>query len=300
VAVTTQPRALSLPLPGGQAGATVRVHPLHVADVKVGPDYFERPSGLLWKPRGMGIFTPRSQWFWIPVPAFLIEHPGAGPVLVDTGFHAVAATDKRRTLGPLASLAYTLRMEPEDAVPAQLRRHGVDPQDVPTVVMTHLHADHASGTTQFPGATFVVTRREWETAHELGITHGYHREHFDPALDWRLIDYDDPAVTTHAGFSRTLDLFGDGSVRLLSTPGHSFGHQSLLLRLGGGELLLAGDAAYNRRAIDETLVPVFCEDVRAYLASLAEIQGFVEASPATPVITGHDPETWPHVADVYE
>src|SRR5919202_5522681 len=126
MAATTESRPLTVPLPGGQPGATVRVHPLHVADVKVGPQYFERPSGPLWKPRGMGILTPRSQWMWIPVPAFLLEHPGAGPVLVDTGFHASAAKDKRETLGRVAAFAYALRMEPDWAVPAQLRARGID------------------------------------------------------------------------------------------------------------------------------------------------------------------------------
>jgi N-acyl homoserine lactone hydrolase len=300
MAVTTEPRPLTLPLPGGQRDATVRVHPLHVADAKVGPEYFDRPSGPLWKQRGMGIFTPRSQWIWIPVPAFLVEHPTAGAVLVDTGFHATAARDKRETLGRVAALAYTLRMDEEQAVPAQLRQRGVDPADVKTVVMTHLHADHASGISQFPDATFVVSRREWETASRLGITHGYHHDHFDQPFDWRAIDYDDPAVTTHVAFSRTVDLFGDGSVRLLFTPGHTFGHQSLLLRLSDRELLLTGDAAYSRRTIDETLVPVFCEDVRAHLSSVAEIQRFVAGSPDAPVITGHDPETWPDVAERYE
>jgi glyoxylase-like metal-dependent hydrolase (beta-lactamase superfamily II) len=296
VAVTTEARPLTLPLPGGRPDATVRVHPLHVADVKVGPDYFERPTGPLWKPRGMGVFTPRSQWLWIPVPAFLIEHPGAGPLLVDTAFHASAADHPRHTLGRVAALAYSIRMEPEWALPAQLRARGVEPDDVSTVVMTHLHADHASGITQFPGATFVVTAREWETAPRLGVMHGYHRDHFDHPFDWRLIDYQgDPAVTVHETFSRTVDLFGDGSVRLLSTPGHTFGHQSVLLRLAGGALLLTADAAYSRRTIDETLVPVFCEDVRMHLASLAEIRQYVERHPETPVITGHDPDTWPGV-----
>jgi N-acyl homoserine lactone hydrolase len=299
VAVTTQPRPLTLPLPGGQRDATVRVHPLHVADAKVGPSYFERPSGPLWKPRGMGVFTPRSQWEWIPVPAFLVEHPGAGPILVDTGFHASAARDKRETLGRVAALAYAIRMDEAQAVPAQLLARGVDPADVSVVVMTHLHADHASGISQFPGATFVVTAREWETAARLGVTHGYHRDHFDDSYDWRLLDYGDPGVTTHGPFSRTADLFGDGSVRLLSTPGHTFGHQSVLLRVSGGELLLTADAAYSRRTIDETLVPVFCEDVRSHLASLAEIQRFAAENPRSPVITGHDPDTWPSVQPLY-
>jgi N-acyl homoserine lactone hydrolase len=300
MAVKAQPRPLTLPLPGGRSGAAVRVHPLHVADVKVGPDYFERPSGFLWQLRGMGLLTPPWQWVSIPIPAFLVEHPGAGPVLVDTGFHESAAHNKRETLGFAAALLYAIRMEPEQAVPWQLRGRGIDPDDVKTVLMTHLHADHASGIAQFPGAAFVVTAREWEAASGLGIVHGYHADHFDRPYDWRTIEYDDPPAAAYGAFSRTIDLFGDGSVRLISTPGHTFGHQSLLLRLSDGELLLTGDAAYTRRAIDETIVPVYCEDVRAYLQSLAQLQRYVADNPQTPVIPGHDRETWPHLREVYE
>ena len=114
--------------------------------------------------------------------------------------------------------------------------------------MTHLHNDHASGAIQFPQATFVVDASEWAAACKGGFAEGYRREHYDQPFDWRTVDYD--AAPPYATFERTLDLFGDGSVRLLSTPGHTRGHQSILLKLEGRELLLTADAAYTRRAIE--------------------------------------------------
>ena len=119
-----------------------------------------------------------------------------------------------------------------------------NPDAIGLVVMTHLHYDHASGATQFPGATFLVERREWDAASNGGFRQGYHRPHLDPSLRWRVIDVEPEA-----------DLFGDGSVRLLHTPGHTPGHLSLLLRLAGGErLLLTADAAYAQRTLDERLL----------------------------------------------
>jgi glyoxylase-like metal-dependent hydrolase (beta-lactamase superfamily II) len=300
VKVAAQPKPIALPLPGGRTDATVRVHPISVAEIMVGPRFFDRPGGPLWKPRGMGMFTSRSQWLWLPIPAFLVEHPGAGPFLIDTGMHVSVSDHPRHTLGRVGALGYKLRMEPEWALPAQLHDRGVDPDDVSTVVMTHLHADHASGTVDFPGATFVVTAREWETAPKLGMTHGYHRNHIDQPFDWRLVDYEAPSVAACGTFSRTVDLFGDGSVRLVSTPGHTYGHQSVLLRLTEGELLVAADAAYSIRTIEETLVPVFHEDEELYRRSLAEIQEFVAQTPDAVVIPGHDPETWPRLEPLYQ
>lgn len=85
MSVASGARRLELPLPGGRPDATVRVRPLMSGEVKMPPGWARRPSGPLATARGVGLFTPRSKFYWAPVPIFLIEHPGAGPFLVDTG-----------------------------------------------------------------------------------------------------------------------------------------------------------------------------------------------------------------------
>jgi len=81
------------------------------------------------------------------------------------------------------------------------------------------------------------------------LLEGYRRATVDRPLAWRALDL--TAGVLSDSFARTLDLFGDGSVRLVSTVGHSPGHLSVLRRTAAGPLLLAGDAAYTRRAIAE-------------------------------------------------
>ena len=268
----------SLPLDGGRDGAGVRVHPLRTADMLSPPALLERPGGPGWLLRGLGLHIPRSRWITLPIPCFLIEHPEAGPFLVDTGMHASVAADPAENLGRLAKVLYSIDMTPDDAAPAQVRARGVDPDAIGLIVMTHLHYDHASGVTQFPGATFLVERREWEAAARGGFRDGYHRPHLDPALRWRAIDVELEA-----------DLFGDGSVRLLHTPGHTRGHLSLLLRLESGErLLLTADAAYAQRTLDERLLSLFCVDDGDYLASLDRLIAL--SREADHVVCGHDPD----------
>ena len=99
--------------------------------------------------------------------------------------------------------------------------------------MTHLHVDHASGMSEFPGATFVITEAEWNaaTTDSRPLLRGYRPAHYDYAFDYRTLSYDSEPVSSYATFGRTFDLFGDGSVRLASTPGHSAGHQSVICRL---------------------------------------------------------------------
>jgi N-acyl homoserine lactone hydrolase len=268
----------TLPIEGGREGAGVRVHPLRTANMLAPPRFLQRPGGPLWLLRGLGTHVPRSRWMTIPIPCFLVEHPAAGPFLIDTGLHASVADDPAENLGRVAKLLYSIDMTPGEAAPAQVRARGVDPAAIGLVLMTHLHYDHASGATQFPNATFVVERREWDAAQRGGLRQGYHGPHLDPQLKWRAIDVEHEA-----------DLFGDGSVVLLHTPGHTPGHLSVLLRLESGErLLLTADAAYAKRTLAERWLPLFVDDETAYFASLDRL--IAQAGEADHVVCGHDPD----------
>ena len=298
--VSAEARPAELPLPGGQPGATVRLHPLLTAEGLAPPGLLERPAGRFATLRALNP-RRRDTWVWLPIPAFLIEHPGAGAFLVDTGLHPSVCIDPRESLGRLLGRRDGFRMRPEQGAPEQLRARGLDAAGLGLVVMTHMHYDHTSGVSEFPGATFLLDRREWESATApRGFTRGYLTAHFDYGFDWRTIDYDAPAVDSFASFGRSVDLFGDGSVRLVSTPGHSAGHQSLVLRLRGGEALLTGDALYERRALDRDVRPLLMEDEHRYWRSVREIRRYVEQTPGTVVITGHDPAEWPRLQPVYE
>jgi glyoxylase-like metal-dependent hydrolase (beta-lactamase superfamily II) len=296
------PRKASLPLAGGREGATVRLHPLLTSEWHSPKSFLDRPSGPFKLPRVFvpGLFGSRKDWVWIPVPVFLIEHPGAGPILVDTGMHPSVAEDPKENLGAFGARTYELRMSAKQAVREQVKARGIDPDAIKTIVMTHLHVDHASGASEFPAATFVVDTREWAAASKGGVTKGYHHNHFDRDYDWRLVDYDGDDVSSHETFGRSLDLLGDGSVRLLSTPGHTLGHQSVLLRLSGGEALLTGDAAYTVAGLEAGTLPLIITDEHLFKRSQQELRGYLEHTPDVQVvITGHDADTWPKLEAVY-
>jgi glyoxylase-like metal-dependent hydrolase (beta-lactamase superfamily II) len=295
--VAAEPKPYTHALPGGRPGATVRVRPLLTASIMAPPAFFRRPDGPLSVPRGL--LARRRRWSPVPIPAFLVDHPSAGPVLVDTGLHASVASSPADNLGAVGARIYDIRMGAEQAVPAQLEALGVDPMSVRAVVMTHLHYDHASGVSAFPEATFVVSRAEWAAAASGGLLQGYRPRPFAHAFDWRLIDYAGDGLSSFAGFGRSVDLFADGSVRLVSTPGHSPGHQSVVLRLHDRELLLTGDAAYRRETIASGEVPLFCADEHLYRRSVAEIRAYVSRTPAAVVICGHDPQGWAQLDEVY-
>ena len=297
-----QPKPASLPLPGGRAGASVRLQPLLTGTSYGPPAYFERPPGRTATLRALGVGVKKSEYLPIPIVAFLVEHPEAGPILIDTGLHPSVAVDSKQNLGRLgAAFLGRVDMESSDAVPAQLRARDIEPSDVQLVLMTHFHIDHASAMSEFPGATFVFSSREWEAANRpRGDLRGYHRAQFDHAFDYRTLDLEGTAVGSFATFGRAFDLLGDGSIWAVYTPGHTHGHVSFVLRLGEDrEALIAGDAAYTRRTIDEGLRPWHLEDEHRFGRSLREIQLYAEHNPAALVVPGHDMTAWRELDAVY-
>jgi N-acyl homoserine lactone hydrolase len=303
MATAAEPRPAELPLAGGRREATVRLHPLLCGRSIAPPANLLRKTGRRAALRGLGIGVRKRDWIPIPIVAFLLEHPGAGPVLVDTGLHASVAVKPAASFGRLATLAFRdLQMDAGQALPAQLRERGIDPGRVATVVMTHMHVDHASGISEFPHATFVVSRAEWDAATTQGRLHGYVTRQFDHAFDYRLVDFDaasDDGPASFSGFARSFDLFGDGSVRAVYTPGHTLGHMSVVARTAGGEVLLAGDAIYLRRNLDDSRLPHRTEDDHLYRRSLREIRQYVQQTPDAVVIPGHDWEAWQELEAVF-
>jgi len=300
MATAAEPRPAALPLPGGTNGAKVKLHPLLTATVQGPPAWFLREEGRLASLKGMGIRVPRDTWLTAPIQCFLVEHPNAGAVLIDTGFHASVAVKPRSNLGRVGAFLYKdIDMRQEQSAAAQLRDKGIQPADVKVVIMTHFHPDHASAISDFPEATFLVSDVEWEAATEGGPRQGYNRSQFDHGFDYRLVDFDSEQASSFSGFARSLDVFGDGSVRLVFTPGHTLGHMSVVLQTAAGEVLVAGDAIFMHRTLEDDHMPFLLADEHLFRRSLRELRQYVKETPDALVIPGHDWEAWQKLKPVY-
>jgi N-acyl homoserine lactone hydrolase len=236
----------------------------------------------------------------VPVPAFLVRHPSAGLTLIDTGLHPSIASDPAANLGRLAASFTDPVMGPGQDVPSQLRRRGIEAGEIRQVVLTHLHVDHASAISEFPEAAFIVSRDEWEdaTGGLLPILKYYRRQQFDYAFDFRTVDYSSDAVNSFSTFGRSFDLFGDGSVVLVSTPGHSAGHQSVVLRLTDRPMLIAGDAIFLADQLEPgASLAARARDRHNYERSIREMQLFRREHPSAIITPGHDPEFYDRLPD---
>lgn len=216
----------------------------------------------------------------VPVPFYLLRHP-EGTVLVDGGNPLAVAQDARRHWGGLADV-FEVHMSEGQHCAAQLRQLGLDSGDVTHVVQTHLHIDHTGALGHFPEAAVVVHSRELEAARAADdpMASGYVSADYDrPELRWRTVDGD-------------TDLFADGVVRLLETPGHAAGHMSLLIELPDtGSVLLTADAC-DSRAQWEGNDHVRALHSRAQAASSLDRLHRLADDTGALLVFGHDAGNW--------
>jgi glyoxylase-like metal-dependent hydrolase (beta-lactamase superfamily II) len=206
----------------------------------------------------------------LPVNAFAVEHP-SGTCLFDAGQSARAASPGYLpTWHPYLRLA-RFELGPEDEAAAQLAAAGIEPRTVRWVVLSHLHTDHVGGLDGFPTAEVLVTDAEWRRATGLrGALRGYVPRRWPRGVVPRLLE---PVGTPVGPFGWSHDVAGDGSLRVVPTPGHTPGHASLLVDDGERKLLLAGDLAHDPSDL-EHLAPAVAAWCR---------------SAGVAVLTAHDP-----------
>jgi glyoxylase-like metal-dependent hydrolase (beta-lactamase superfamily II) len=197
----------------------------------------------IWSP-GVNVGQPIEQ----ADTCALIKHGGQW-LLWDTGYPDAVAERPTDTPVGHATRAKTLI--------GQLAELGLQPADISRVAVSHTHADHVGNVDKFPDATLLIQKAEFDWAFAPGK-----RPPFKEERPIRLLEGD-------------FDVFGDQSVILLSTPGHTPGHQSLLVHLQhSGWILLSGDAAHSRANWDNDRVPSIntsAEQTHASHARLAAI-----------------------------
>lgn len=179
----------------------------------------------------------------IPYFFYLVEHTN-GLVLFDTGANPGLIENVKAYLGPEGD-SWGIELTPKDDARALLATLGIKPADINHVVLSHLHYDHAGGMTSFPNATYWIQSTEWEFAknpppYQQGI---YIQSEFDVPIE--RIRFVNGAE----------DMFGDSTIQLIPTPGHSKGHQSMLIKGANRFYLLAADAAYDPDLADITRLP---------------------------------------------
>ncbi len=207
----------------------------------------------------------------LPVSCYLIRH-GADYLLWDAGLSTSYIGTKLDDKAPISSTVARSLVD-------QIKALGLDPAQIGQIAVSHYHLDHVGQASSFPQATLIIGLDDW-TAMQGGKR---------PAL----VDVDALAPWLLQGgkvktVARDLDIFGDGSVVMFDTRGHTNGHKSLLVRLAKtGPVLLTGDLYHTRRNYDVGDVSAGNIDRADSLASMDRFRRSAESLHAT-VVIGHE------------
>jgi N-acyl homoserine lactone hydrolase len=194
----------------------------------------------------------------IPVHGFLVKHPG-GAGIVDTGYgsNTELIKDYRAVNTPVAEA---------------LRHHDVDPSDIRWIINTHLHFDHSGQNAVFPHAPLFVQRAEYERRNDPDYTVVEWLNY--AGADWELLDGEREIVP---------------GVRAVTTPGHTPGHQSIVVDTTAGPAIMTGDACWTVKMFEgEAPGPGMMEDVPTFRRSLDKIRRLKPAS----LHFCHDNRSW--------
>lgn len=272
----------------------MKLYPLLLGRTKV--PYGQFYGGLAgWEGLGalLRFVTDKSHFIWVPIHAYLLEHPREGLVLFDAGICADQAHRHRDYYRGILRVILDddeYAQEPDETLAEQLKRRGYRCDDVRTVILTHLHEDHAGGLRDLPKAKVVVSTAEWDARRMklFGFMPMFYEPSYAMVTDWQRVSFDSGAFHT---FDRSQDLFRDGSVRLLPTPGHTPGHTCALVEMDGYQLLVTGDCLYTLRHLAAGQIQAVrfnkaTGDEQA--ASIQKIAGLRKLLPGLHLVVGHD------------
>lgn len=279
------------------ANITVRI--FHTGSVCVSPALpfgGENKNPLKLSP----IMTRRSERLWLPVSAYLIEHP-KGKVLVDCGWHRNMSPqgkyDKSAQIRSLGSRALYMvnqgKLEKGQAIDEQLAEIGIRPVDLDYVLLSHLDCDHVNGLALVKDAKHIwVSEDELIGAKKKTRKNKirYQNKWWD-GCDLKGFDWNDE----EGPFGKAFDLFGDGSLKMIAIPGHSDGLCAVKVKNEDGKfVLLFSDGGYADRSWQEMILPGVCVDKDAQRKSLAWIREQSMHEDCLESVSNHDADVKPH------
>lgn len=212
-------------------------------------------DGSIYSP-GINVGVPMT----LSCNAYLIRHLGQW-LLWDTGTQDALVSEPSGRI-----IAHGIRGRVVRTLAAQLGEIGVDPDDIGLLAISHAHFDHVGNCALFGKARWIAQKAEHDAMFGADPGEfGYAPELYSMLRrnDVRIVEGDH-------------DVFGDGAVRLISTPGHTPGHCSLFVRLPAtGSVILSGDVAHNRENFSHRRVPAFNCDQQASVDSMNKVDALL-------------------------
>lgn len=264
-----------------QISSRIRLHMIQTGWVAVKKEHraFSSPAGL----RLPAIMASQNWTEWMPVTAYLIEHP-EGLIAVDTGETARISDPDYTACDGVTGMFYGRNLQfdvrRDEEMGAQLIRAGISPERVEKVVMTHLHSDHMGGMSAFPNAQFFVSDAA-RSGHAGALMC-----RLPTSTNFARVTYEE---NLRGVFTNTMPITEDGAICIIPTPGHANGHQSVLIEDEGKSVCIVGDAAFSLDQIKNGeiggIVESHADAARSAQMLKQQIDGF-----GTIMLPTHDPD----------
>lgn len=281
--------------------ADIKIHVFHTGEVCVAP---ELPFGgdNCNAVKASGIFGSKEDRLWLPVSAYLIEHP-KGKYLVDTGWARDVSPngdfDKKAQIKSLGSaLLYEVnqgRIGLGQCIDEQLLEMGIKDSDLDAVLISHLDCDHANGLKQVKNAKkFMVSADEVKFANKVTNKVRYYKGWWE-GIDLTEFEWND----NQGPVGKSYDFLGDGSIELINIPGHADGLYAVKVKNEEGKfVLLFSDGGYARKSWEEQITSGIAADKQLQKQSLAWIREQSLDENCVESLANHDPDISPHVIEL--
>lgn len=279
----------------------IKIHVFHTGEVCVAPDLpFGGDNSNAIK--ASGVFGKRKDRLWLPVSAYLIEHP-KGKFLVDTGWARDMSPegefDKKAQIKSLGSLIlYEVnqgRIGLGQCIDEQLAEIGIKDSDIDAVLLTHLDCDHVNGIKQVKNAKkFLVSADEVKFAKKLTNKVRYYKGWWDD-IELTEFEWND----SEGPVGKSYDLLGDGSIELINIPGHCEGLFAVKIKNDEDKfVLLFSDGGYARKSWEEMITSGIAANKKLQKQSLAWIRDQSLDSNCIESLANHDPDIVPHTIEL--
>ena len=235
--------------------------------------------------------TNPGEKVWSPVSVYLIEHP-KGLVLIDTGFHTDIRTNQEAYLGPIKNVIFEAELSEGTSIHEQLEQRGIKSSDIDFLVLSHLHSDHVSGLKLVKDAKkILVSDIEWNDAKRINNSYlkfmweGVKIEtfHFQPS--------------SYGPEKLAFDLFGDDTIIFVSTPGHTNGLASTIIKSSLKFVLLCSDVGYEKKSWEQMILPGKMTNQQKAKTSLSWVKEMSLDNNCLEVIANHDGNVEPHIIE---
>ncbi|KAA6460410.1 MBL fold metallo-hydrolase [Acidobacteria bacterium AB60] len=264
----------------------LKVYASYTGDIQVGGE-------AMLDPKNATVHPEELHKQFVPAIAYLIYHPREGFLLFDTGFGPAFVRSSNGDLGWWTKPLVKTRVHAGQDLISQMNRLGVSRSALKYVILSHGHADHTGGLPALGPVTVLIGKGERDAiAQPMSLLHAYKQAHCAHVA--RLLEVDFDRAPSLDPLGRAVDLFGDRSIYLIDSRGHTPGHLSLLLNLQQGPMILTGDVVQTRRAFRDGIPSGNSANIGDAYAAARRLAATQEQIPALRAFYGHDAEQAVH------